>query len=97
MPPTATSTTPYSPPRWPTHAGSGEFRRIRETRPVHAPGRRTKTLDRPVAGGLRLNRDVLLVPEVPQDDREVVLMTADPGSPSARSLCRLAAQRVAMS
>ncbi|MEV5548277.1 helix-turn-helix transcriptional regulator [Streptomyces sp. NPDC052309] len=69
------------------HAGSAEFRRLWETGPVHAPGHRTKTLDHPTAGSLRLNCDVLLVPE---DDQEVVLITADPGSPSARALRRLA-------
>jgi hypothetical protein len=36
-----------------------------------------------------LNCDVLLVPE---DDQEVVLMTADPGSPAVRALRRLATQ-----
>ncbi|MER6353868.1 helix-turn-helix transcriptional regulator [Streptomyces sp. NPDC001634] len=70
-------------------AGSEEFRQIWETRPVHAPGHRTKVLDHPVAGKVRLNCDVLLVPE---DDQEVVLMTADPGSPSARTLRHLAAR-----
>ncbi|WP_327689285.1 helix-turn-helix transcriptional regulator [Streptomyces tubercidicus] len=69
------------------HTGSAEFRQIWQTRPVHAPGHRTKTLDHPEAGALRLNCDVLLVPE---DDQEVVLMTADPGSPAARTLRRLA-------
>jgi hypothetical protein len=54
-----------------------------------APGHRTKTLDHPQAGALRLNCDVLLVPE---DDQEVVLMTADPGSPAVRALRRLATQ-----
>lgn len=68
-------------------AGSEEFREIWETRPVHAPGHRTKTLAHPVAGTLRLNCDVLLVPE---DDQEVVLITADPGSLSARTLRELA-------
>jgi hypothetical protein len=34
-----------------------------------------------------LNCDVLLVPE---DDQEVVLITADPGSPTARALRTLA-------
>ncbi len=71
------------------HAGSEEFRQIWETRPVHAPGHRTKTLDHPEAGTLRLDCDVLLVPE---DDQEVVLITADPGSPAARTLHRLAGQ-----
>ncbi|WP_039639405.1 hypothetical protein [Streptomyces sp. 769] len=69
------------------HVGSEEFGQIWETHPVHAPGHRTKTLDHPTAGSLRLNCDVLLVPE---DDQEVVLITADPGSPSARTLRRLA-------
>jgi len=67
--------------------GSEEFRQIWETRPVHAPGHRTKVLDHPAAGSLRLNCDVLLVPE---DDQEVVLMTADTGSPAARTLRELA-------
>lgn len=69
-------------------AGSAEFRQIWESRPVHAPGHRTKTVEHPTAGRLRLNCDVLLVPE---DDQEVVLMTADTGSPSARALRGLAA------
>ena len=71
-------------------AGSEEFRRIWETRPVHAPGHRPKTVDHPEAGRLRLNCDVLLVPE---DDQEVVLITADPGSPSARTLRTLAGRQ----
>jgi transcriptional regulator with XRE-family HTH domain len=71
------------------HAGSEEFRQIWESRPVHAPGHRTKTLEHPQAGALRLNCDVLLVPE---DDQEVVLVTADPGSPAVRALRRLARQ-----
>ncbi|KUM99839.1 XRE family transcriptional regulator [Streptomyces yokosukanensis] len=68
-------------------AGSEEFREIWRTHPVHAPGHRTKTLDHPELGRLRLNCDILLVPE---DDQEVVLVTADPGSPSARALDSLA-------
>jgi hypothetical protein len=71
------------------HAGSEEFRQTWQTRPVHAPGHRTKTLHHPEAGALRLNCDVLLVPE---DDQEVVLITADPGSSAARTLYRLARQ-----
>lgn len=69
------------------HTGSEEFRQIWQTRPVHAPGHRTKTLDHPEAGPLRLNCDILLVPE---DDQEVVLITADRGSPAARALHRMA-------
>ncbi|MEU0248330.1 helix-turn-helix transcriptional regulator [Streptomyces sp. NPDC006235] len=71
------------------HASSEEFRQIWQTRPVHAPGHRTKTIDHPEAGTLRLNCDVLLVPE---EDQEVVLITADPGSPASRALHRLARQ-----
>ncbi|MEU8927306.1 helix-turn-helix transcriptional regulator [Kitasatospora sp. NPDC048545] len=71
------------------HAGSEEFRQIWQTRPVHAPGHRTKTVDHPRVGLLRLNCDVLLVPE---DDQEVVLITADPGSPTQRALHTLALQ-----
>ena len=71
------------------HTHSEEFRRIWRTRPVHAPGHRTKTFDHPQAGRLRLNCDVLLVPE---DDQEVVLITADPGSPTTRALRQLAGQ-----
>ncbi|MCL6299210.1 helix-turn-helix transcriptional regulator [Streptomyces kronopolitis] len=71
------------------HTGSEEFRQIWRTHPVHAPGHRTKTLDHPEAGTLRLNCDVLLVPE---DDQEVVLVTADPGSPTVRALNALAAR-----
>ncbi|MGW7256686.1 helix-turn-helix transcriptional regulator [Streptomyces sp. NPDC054834] len=70
------------------HAGSEEFRQLWAAHPVHAPGHRTKCLDHPVLGRLRLNCDVLLVPE---DDQEVVLITADPGSPSARVLRQVAA------
>ncbi|MEU6549509.1 helix-turn-helix transcriptional regulator [Streptomyces sp. NPDC046915] len=69
-------------------AGSEEFRQLWEMHTVHAPGHRTKRLDHPVLGRLRLNCDVLLVPE---DDQEVVLITADPGSPSARTLRQVAA------
>ncbi|GAA2624074.1 helix-turn-helix transcriptional regulator [Streptomyces axinellae] len=69
------------------HVGSEEFRQVWRTRPVHAPGHRTKTLHHPDAGKLRLNCDVLLVPE---DDQEVVLITADPGSSAAKTLYRLA-------
>ncbi|MEU5592806.1 helix-turn-helix transcriptional regulator [Streptomyces sp. NPDC020298] len=71
------------------HSGSEEFGQIWQTHPVHAPGHRTKTLHHPEAGTLRLNCDVLLVPE---DDQEVVLITADPGSSAARTLQRLGRQ-----
>ncbi|MEV7036167.1 helix-turn-helix transcriptional regulator [Streptomyces sp. NPDC093272] len=69
------------------HAGSAEFRQLWATHPVYAPGHRTKVVDHPELGRLRLNCDVLLVPE---DDQEVVLVTADPGTPSAHRLAELA-------
>ncbi|MER7925612.1 helix-turn-helix transcriptional regulator [Streptomyces sp. NPDC096057] len=68
-------------------AGSEEFREIWATGPVHAPGHRTKTLTHPEAGRLRVNCDVLTVPH---DDQQVVFVTADPGTPSARALRQLA-------
>ncbi|MFJ6737911.1 helix-turn-helix transcriptional regulator [Streptomyces sp. NPDC091279] len=70
-------------------SGSAEFRRIGESHPVHAPGHRTKTLDHPTAGRLHLNCDVLLVPE---DDHEVVLITAAANSTSAETLRKLATE-----
>ena len=69
-------------------AGSEEFREIWETGPVHAPGHRTKILTHPEAGRLRVNCDVLTVPH---DDQQVVFVTADPGTPSARALRQLTA------
>lgn len=73
------------------HAESQEFQQIWQTRPVHAPGHRTKTLEHPEAGKMRLNCDILLVPE---EDQEVVLITADPGSPASRALQTLAQQAI---
>ncbi|MFE2425817.1 helix-turn-helix transcriptional regulator [Streptomyces sp. NPDC059373] len=67
-------------------AGSEEFGQIWETDPVHAPGHRIKTLTHPEVGRLRLNCDVLTVPD---DDQQVVFITADPGTPSARALRHL--------
>lgn len=67
-------------------SGNDEFGALWEADPVHAPGHRSKTLDHPVAGRLRLNCDVLAVPD---DDQQVVFVTADPGSPTARALERL--------
>jgi transcriptional regulator with XRE-family HTH domain len=69
-------------------AGSEEFTQIWDTHPVRVPGHRTKTMSHPQAGPLRVHCDVLTVPE---DDQQVVFITADPGSPSARKLRRLAA------
>jgi transcriptional regulator with XRE-family HTH domain len=69
-------------------AGSEEFAQIWATHPVRTPGHRTKTISHPQAGPLRVHCDVLNVPE---DDQQVVFITTDPGSPSARGLRRLAA------
>lgn len=70
-------------------AGSAEFGAVWATNPVRAPGHRVKTMEHPTLGGLRVNCDVLAVPD---DDQQVVFITADPGSPSARALRHLARQ-----
>lgn len=67
-------------------AGSPEFAAIWDTDPVRAPGHRVKTLHHPLVGRLWLNCDVLAVPD---DDQQVVFVTADPGSPTERALRRL--------
>ncbi|MFI7615339.1 helix-turn-helix transcriptional regulator [Nonomuraea terrae] len=69
-------------------AGSAEFGEIWATNPVRAPGHRTKTMTHPDLGPLHLNCDILTVPD---DDQQVVFMTADPGTPTARTLHRLSA------
>jgi transcriptional regulator with XRE-family HTH domain len=69
-------------------AASEEFTGIWATHPIRVPGHRTKTMSHPQAGPLRVHCDVLTVPD---DDQQVVFITADPGSPSARGLRRLAA------
>jgi transcriptional regulator with XRE-family HTH domain len=69
-------------------ATSTEFTEIWNTNPVRAPGHRTKTITHPELGPLRLNCDVLTIP---QDDQQVVFLTADPGTPTARALRHLAA------
>jgi transcriptional regulator with XRE-family HTH domain len=69
-------------------AGSQEFVEVWNTNPVRAPGHRAKTVIHPELGRLRINCDVLAVPD---DDQQVVFITADPGTPSARALRRLAA------
>lgn len=69
-------------------AGSAEFTEIWDTDPVRAPGHRAKTVAHPRLGPLRLNCDVLTLPD---DDQQIVFVTADPGSPTARALRHLAA------
>ncbi|HEV7627432.1 MAG TPA: helix-turn-helix transcriptional regulator, partial [Streptomyces sp.] len=65
---------------------SAEFTKIWNANPVHAPGHRTKTIDHPEAGRVRVNCDVLPIPE---DDQQIVFITADPGTAAARSLRHL--------
>ena len=67
-------------------AGSEEFVQVWDTNPVRAAGHRVKTFDHPEVGPVRINCDVLAVPD---DDQQVVFMTADPGTPSARALRHL--------
>jgi transcriptional regulator with XRE-family HTH domain len=67
-------------------AGSEEFTQIWDTNPVRAPGHRAKTINHPELGRLHVNCDVLTVPD---DDQQVVFVTADPGTPSARALRHL--------
>lgn len=73
-------------------SSSAEFTAIWDTHPVRVPGHRTKTVFHPQAGPLRVHCDVLTVPD---DDQQVVFLTAAPGSPSARGLRQLAVGSVA--
>ncbi|WP_433220750.1 helix-turn-helix transcriptional regulator [Dactylosporangium sp. CS-047395] len=66
---------------------SEEFRHVWAQNPVRAPGHRSKIIEHPVLGSLHVHCDVL---EVPGDDQQVVFLTADPGSASARALEKLA-------
>lgn len=70
-------------------AASAEFNEVWAANPVRAPGHRMKTMFHPELGRLRINCDVLTVPE---DDQQVLFMTADPDAPTARALRHLAAQ-----
>ncbi|MEV6865937.1 helix-turn-helix transcriptional regulator [Streptosporangium subroseum] len=67
-------------------AGSEEFVHIWDTNPVHDPGHRVKSIIHPQVGRVRLNCDVLTIPN---DDQQVVFITADPGTPAARALRHL--------
>jgi transcriptional regulator with XRE-family HTH domain len=68
-------------------AGSEEFTGIWDTYPVRVAGHRTKNMVHPEVGRLQVSCDVLTVPD---DDQQVVFITADPGSRSARALRHLA-------
>jgi MmyB-like transcription regulator ligand binding domain/Helix-turn-helix domain len=72
-------------------AGSEEFAVIWDTYPVRVPGHRTKSMLHPDVGRLQVSCDVLTVPD---DDQQVVFITADPASRSARALRHLAAARL---
>jgi transcriptional regulator with XRE-family HTH domain len=68
-------------------AGSEEFAGMWDAYPVRVAGHRTKAMVHPEVGRLQVSCDVLAVPD---DDQQVVFITADPGSRSARALRRLA-------
>ncbi|GLY83494.1 helix-turn-helix transcriptional regulator [Actinoallomurus iriomotensis] len=68
-------------------AGSAEFNEIWATNPVRVPGHRTKTMTHPELGRLHISCDILSVPD---DDQQVVFMTAEPDTPTARALHHLA-------
>lgn len=72
------------------HAGSSGFRALWAAEPTRTPGHRRKVVEHPVVGRLEVMCDVLLVPE---DDQQVVLITAEPGSPDERVLRSLVAAR----
>lgn len=72
-------------------SGSAEFRELWAEEPTSTPGHRVKIVDHPVAGRLQLSCDVLLVPE---DDQQVVLITALPGSADEEALRSLVAAAV---
>ena len=67
-------------------AGSAEFREIWASPALRIPGHRRKTMVHPELGELRINCDVLTLPE---DDQQVLFMTADPHTPTAHALHRL--------
>jgi transcriptional regulator with XRE-family HTH domain len=68
-------------------AGSEEFAGIWDAYPARVAGHRTKNMVHPEVGRLQVSCDVLAVPD---DDQQVVFITADPGSRSARALRHLA-------
>ncbi|GAA2658203.1 MULTISPECIES: helix-turn-helix transcriptional regulator [Actinosynnema] len=68
-------------------AGSAEFRAVWDSNPVREAGHRRKVVAHPEVGELRVACDVL---EVPEDDQQVVFVTADPGSASEAALRELA-------
>jgi transcriptional regulator with XRE-family HTH domain len=67
-------------------AGSPEFRDLWAANTVRLPAHQVKQPEHPRLGRLRLNCDVLAVPE---DDQQVVFITADEGTPTQRALRQL--------
>ncbi|WP_139182946.1 transcriptional regulator [Actinopolyspora xinjiangensis] len=65
---------------------SREFERAWHTALVRVPSHRRRTITHPRAGPLRLNCDVMPLPE---DDQQLVFVTADRGSFEERALHRL--------
>ncbi|AXX29781.1 putative DNA-binding protein [Actinosynnema pretiosum subsp. pretiosum] len=74
-------------------AGSAEFRAVWDSDPVREAGHRRKVVAHPEVGELRVACDVL---EVPEDDQQVVFVTADPGSASEAALRELAGRGSAL-
>jgi hypothetical protein len=66
---------------------SPDFARLWKSHNVSARRHLRKTFDHPVVGPLELNCDALLVPE---QDQQVIIYTADPGTPSDQALQLLA-------
>jgi transcriptional regulator with XRE-family HTH domain len=73
--------------------GSQEFTDIWDANPVRVATHRRKTVDHPSGGPLHVHCDVLTVPD---DDQQVVFMTPDPGSPTARALRHLTTAAVSL-
>jgi len=71
---------------------SDEFRALWASEPVRIPAHRTKTMTHPELGPLRINCDVLMLPD---DDQQIVFMTADPDTPTARALRHLSSHNSA--
>jgi hypothetical protein len=67
---------------------SDEFRRLWELELVETAQHRTKSVHHPVVGPLELFCDVLTIPD---RDQHLVLLTAEPASPSEQALRLLAA------
>lgn len=66
--------------------GSAEFAALWDSHPAPTLDHRAKVLDHPEVGPLDVHWNVLAVPE---NDQEVIFITAEPGSAAARALRRL--------